>query len=171
MHAGTEYTTKPNQAQINFARTAIDFGADMVIGHHPHWVQEIERYCPNNATILGSTSPIYGKEARREVNCDNPKYIFYSLGNFIFDQMWGQETREGLALKVQVSKNVGAGFQPALSGTVANRPLQGSRIPPTLDSIELIPIIIDNYSTPRPANKEESKKILEKIRIKENILR
>ena len=132
MHAGTEYVTKPNLAQIDFAHAAIDAGADMVIGHHPHWIQTTEKY--------------------------NGKYIFYSLGNFIFDQMWSRETREGLALKIQVSKNQ----VPTL---------QGSQMPAKIDSIELIPIIIDNYSTPRPANEDEAKNILGKAGIKEKILR
>lgn len=125
MHAGTEYTRKPNQSQIDFAHAAVDAGADIVIGHHPHWVQKIEKY--------------------------NGKYIFYSLGNFIFDQMWSQETREGLALKIKISK-------------IENQnELQGSRVPASLESIELIPIIIDNYSTPRLSDELETEKILNKI--------
>ncbi len=124
MHAGTEYTHKPNQAQIGFAHAAIDYGADVVIGAHPHWVQTIEKY--------------------------NDKYIFYSLGNFIFDQEWSQETKEGLTLKIQVSKN-------------QETKLQGPKVPAKIDSIELIPVIIENYSTPRPATDIETKKILEKI--------
>ncbi len=60
MHAGVEYTDIPNQKQIDFAHTAIDNGADLVIGHHPHVVQSTERY--------------------------KNGYILYSLGNFIFDR-------------------------------------------------------------------------------------
>ena len=78
MHAGTEYTRTPMPQQITFAHAAIDDGADIVIGAHPHWVQTIEKY--------------------------KGKYIFYSLGNFIFDQAWSQETMEGLTLKITVSK-------------------------------------------------------------------
>jgi poly-gamma-glutamate capsule biosynthesis protein CapA/YwtB (metallophosphatase superfamily) len=131
MHAGTEYVRKPNDAQIKFAHAAIDFGADVVIGAHPHWVQTIEKY--------------------------NNKYIFYSLGNFIFDQEWSQDTKEGLTLKIQVSKN-------------KTPELQGSRERAKLESVELIPVIIENYSTPRPATEDESAKILQKIGQKENIL-
>ena len=59
MHAGKEYTFTHNARQEAIAYTAIDAGADMVIGHHPHVVQDTEIYK------------------------DRP--IFYSLGNFIFD--------------------------------------------------------------------------------------
>ena len=41
--------------------------------------------------------------------------------------------------------------------------LQGPHSPAQLDSIELIPVVIENYSTPRLATDEEAKKILEKI--------
>lgn len=133
MHAGTEYTTQPNQSQIDFAHTAIEAGADMVIGGHPHWIQTIEKY--------------------------QGKYIFYSLGNFIFDQMWSQETREGLAIKISLSR-------PA-TGEIS---LQGQKTPVRLDSVELLPIIIDDYSTPRPASETESKKILKKIGQTGNLL-
>jgi poly-gamma-glutamate synthesis protein (capsule biosynthesis protein) len=40
MHAGTEYTSVPNSLQKTYARAAIDAGADLVIGHHPHVIQE-----------------------------------------------------------------------------------------------------------------------------------
>lgn len=70
MHHGVEYTIKPNLEQIEFAHAAIDAGAETVIGHHPHVVQEVEKY--------------------------KDKLIVYSLGNLIFDQMWSTETREGV---------------------------------------------------------------------------
>lgn len=74
MHAGDEYATAPNQSQITFAHAAIDAGAELVLGHHPHVIQPIEHY--------------------------RGKYIFYSLGNFVFDQMQSPETRRGLAVKI-----------------------------------------------------------------------
>lgn len=131
MHAGTEYTRTPNKAQTDFARAAIDAGADMVIGAHPHWIQPIEQY--------------------------KGKYIFYSLGNFIFDQEWSQDTKEGLALKITVYSDQVTG-----AGTRGDQ-LQGQPIKATLNSIELIPVIIENYSTPRPANEDETTRILKKI--------
>ncbi len=152
MHAGTEYTRTPNTAQTTFAHAAIDDGADMIIGAHPHWAQTIEKY----------------KE----------KYIFYSLGNFIFDQEWSQETKEGLTLKITVSKT---GATQTTTAADINGPrgapaatlddLQGGKQPATLVSVELLPVILENYSTPRPATEEETKKILQKIGETENLLK
>jgi len=73
-HFGNEYEKKPNLEQKDFTHFAIDSGADLVVGHHPHVIQEIEEY--------------------------KGKYIAYSLGNFIFDQGFSKETMEGLILKV-----------------------------------------------------------------------
>jgi len=200
MHAGTEYTRTPNQAQITFAHAAIDDGADMVIGAHPHWVQTIEQYCPlqysppniggvSREAGRGGTSktknlppppatqgtpPVPGGET---ASCSNPKYIFYSLGNFIFDQNFSQDTMEGLTLKITVSKT-GCSPSPLLRGDAPSASegqrgcadnLQGSRTPAVLQSIELIPIIITN-SQSRPATADESKKILKKINQNSNIL-
>lgn len=76
IHFGEEYQSQPTLEQKYFARLAIDSGADLVIGHHPHVVQEIEKY--------------------------KQGYIAYSLGNFIFDQSFSEETMTGLLLKVLV---------------------------------------------------------------------
>lgn len=75
-HWGDEYQTKHNLKQEQFAKAAIDAGADLIIGHHPHVVQEVEQY----------------KEG----------WIAYSLGNFVFDQNFSKETMSGLALLVNV---------------------------------------------------------------------
>jgi poly-gamma-glutamate synthesis protein (capsule biosynthesis protein) len=197
MHAGTEYTYKPNKTQIAFAHAAIDYGADMVIGHHPHWIQTIERYCPKGQGTLPLSPPggdVTSNVTERVTNkanepdeganyCSNPKYIFYSLGNFIFDQMWSKETTEGLALKINLSKigchpgnpnaaegypgsssyNLDAGSGAGMTQGACASDLQGPRTPAALDQIELIPVIIENFSTPRPATPEETKKILQKI--------
>ncbi len=122
MHAGQEYTRTPTELQKNFAHTAIDAGADIVIGAHPHWVQTVEKY--------------------------RDKYIFYSLGNFIFDQEFSPETKSGLALQIFVRKTA--------SET-------------SLTHILLKPIIIENYGQPRLANDQEAQKILDTIQQK-NIL-
>lgn len=69
LHGGVEYTHEVSDNQRDVAHTAIDAGADLVIGHHPHWYQGIEMY--------------------------NGKLIMYSLGNFVFDQMQSYKTRVG----------------------------------------------------------------------------
>ena len=127
MHAGVEYERRPGPAAIAFARKAIDSGADMVIGGHPHWVQIMEEY--------------------------KGKYIFYSLGNFIFDQEWSRDTKEGLALKITLACK-----KTTESATRA------------VEQIELIPVIIENYSTPRPATEPEAQAILNKIGVASRII-
>lgn len=114
MHAGKEYAEMPNQSQINFARAAIDAGADFVIGHHPHVVQKMEQY--------------------------KGKYIFYSLGNFVFDQMWSEETKEGVIVKVFFNKNGPTRFeaQPVLIEDFSQpRILEGGRAEKILKRLEL----------------------------------
>ncbi len=72
MHWGDEYKRISNTNQRTFARFLIDNGAEAVIGAHPHVIQEAELYAG--------------------------KPIFYSLGNFVFDQYFSTETQEGLSL-------------------------------------------------------------------------
>lgn len=60
-HWGEEMATAPKPYQVTAAHRAIDAGADLVLGHHPHVLQGIERY--RNGVIL------------------------YSLGNFAFDSL------------------------------------------------------------------------------------
>lgn len=57
-HGGTERVYTPPENIVNLARKFVDVGADLVIGHHPHVLQPIERY--------------------------NGVNIVYSLGNFLF---------------------------------------------------------------------------------------
>lgn len=126
MHAGTEYTPKANQSQIDFARAAIDAGADIVIGAHPHWVQN------------------------KEIYKDKP--IYYSLGNFIFDQDWSEETKKGLALKITLSKPVRSSKSRGSnnSATITDiQPSAGIQTPvTTIESIKEIPLYIKENCCP-----------------------
>lgn len=74
MHHGIEYMAKPSAAQIEFAHTAIDAGATLVVGHHPHVIEPTEQY--------------HGGE------------IIYSLGNFVFDQYQRTATQHGEVVQV-----------------------------------------------------------------------
>jgi poly-gamma-glutamate synthesis protein (capsule biosynthesis protein) len=44
LHAGAEYAATPSPDQVAVAHAAIDAGADLVVGHHPHVTQTVERY-------------------------------------------------------------------------------------------------------------------------------
>lgn len=79
MHWGDEYVHNASQSQINLAHSIIDAGADLIIGGHPHVIQNIEKY--------------------------NNKLIFYSLGNFIFDQYFSKETQQGIMVGLELKKN------------------------------------------------------------------
>ena len=76
VHWGTEYVRTASDPQRHIAQAFVEAGADVVFGHHPHVVQGIE-------TIKG-------------------KPVFYSLGNFIFDQYGTKETNEGLAVGIEI---------------------------------------------------------------------
>ncbi len=73
-HWGVEYATTSFSYSRELAHSFIDAGAEIVIGSHPHVVEESELY--------------------------KGKYIYYSLGNFIFDQYWNEDVRTGLLLVV-----------------------------------------------------------------------
>jgi len=77
VHWGTEFINYPSSQQKKFAHWLIDAGFDLVIGMHPHVLQGYEVY--------------------------NGKYIFYSLGNFVFDMAW-EPTHYGAIVKVDFSK-------------------------------------------------------------------
>ena len=79
VHWGNEYKDKPNDYQIEWAKKLVESGADVIAGHHPHWVQ--------------TTDHINGKP------------VYYSLGNFIFDQMWSEETKKGMVVKLIYEKD------------------------------------------------------------------
>jgi poly-gamma-glutamate synthesis protein (capsule biosynthesis protein) len=78
MHWGDEYHKKPNALQVRIAHQLIDAGADLILGHHPHVLQEIEEY--------------------------NGGVIVYSLGNFVFDQT-KKETKKSVIFKARLSRN------------------------------------------------------------------
>ena len=72
-HWGDEYVPPPERVK-RLAHSFVDAGAALVVGSHPHIVQEHEKYKDTD--------------------------VYYSLGNFIFDQYWSDEVRRGLLLRV-----------------------------------------------------------------------
>jgi LAS superfamily LD-carboxypeptidase LdcB len=79
IHWGDEYKTVHNARQESLAKMAIDSGADMVIGHHPHVIEDIDTY--------------------------KDKPIIYSLGNFIFDQYFSKNTMRGMLFEATYEGN------------------------------------------------------------------
>ncbi|MEK7140566.1 MAG: CapA family protein, partial [Patescibacteria group bacterium] len=87
-HFGEEYQSTHNERQEYLAHRAIDNGAKIVVGHHPHVMQDTEIYSPKDCT---------------QSSCVG--YIAYSLGNFIFDQRFNPEVTQGLWLEVKLAKD------------------------------------------------------------------
>ena len=121
MHAGIEYVDQPFGPQTLFADAALKFGADIVIGAHPHVVQP----------------------ARKQ----GGRWVFYSLGNFIFDQS-EPKTDEGAALDITLSRS-------------------GGEV--TLSRLEVVPVVI-REGTPRPAEPERAKRILARMKLDDPML-
>lgn len=113
-HWGIEYEDAPRPDVVAAAHAMVEAGATAVIGDHPHWVQSIERY--------------------------RGAYIAYGVGNFVFDQMWSDETRQGSIHELTFS---------------------GDR----LVSIRILPTLIEDYYRPRLLRPDEPayRTVLERI--------
>ncbi|MET1121094.1 CapA family protein [Priestia megaterium] len=83
-HWGEEYDTTPSPRQKGLAKAMADAGADIILGHHPHVLQPIDTY---KNTV-----------------------IFYSLGNFVFDQGWSA-SRESALVQYKLKKDGTARFE------------------------------------------------------------
>lgn len=79
LHWGNEYLPSAEKWRIDLGRQLVDAGADIIHGQHPHVWQPSEIY--------------------------KGRYIFYSLGNFIFDQNWSSETSRTNIVRLQLTKN------------------------------------------------------------------
>lgn len=77
-HWGEEYETEPTDYQIERGHALVDAGADLIVGSHPHVVQSKEQY--------------------------EDTWIYYSLGNFVFDQYFSSEVRCGALLSVTLNE-------------------------------------------------------------------
>ena len=77
-HWGAEKRETPKDYQIFFAHKAIDFGADLVLGHHPHVLQGLEMY--------------------------KNKLIAYSLGNYVFGS-YSNHAKDSIVLQARLTFN------------------------------------------------------------------
>lgn len=73
-HWGNEYVLEASPLYQDWAHTFVDAGVDLIIGSHPHVIQQKEVYMS--------------------------KTIYYSLGNFIFDQYFDTDPRKGWLVEV-----------------------------------------------------------------------
>lgn len=106
-HFGDEYKNIHNQRQETLAHRAIDNGAKIVIGHHPHVVQDTETY--------------------------KNGFIAYSLGNFIFDQSWSKPTMQGMILEIKLNRDGSMVVQK--NATQLNSAFQLEKITPGKEEI------------------------------------
>ncbi|NOY58132.1 MAG: CapA family protein [Calditrichaeota bacterium] len=77
-HWGAEKRTTPKEYQIYYAHKAIDLGADLVLGHHPHVLQGLELY--------------------------KNRLIAYSLGNYVFAS-YSEDARDSIVLQTMITPN------------------------------------------------------------------
>lgn len=78
IHWGTEYQLVHDTTQMTLANYLVALGIDGIIGHHPHVVEDIQLV--NNVPV------------------------FYSLGNFIFDQYFSEEVQKGLLVRLEITE-------------------------------------------------------------------
>lgn len=77
-HWGLEFMDRPSVSNIRLAHQTIEWGADIILGHHPHVLQGIENY--------------------------KNGLIFYSLGNFVFDMNWDHRFQQSIIVKFNLKK-------------------------------------------------------------------
>ena len=111
-HWSEEYVSVPSALMRRIAHLAIDWGAALVLGSHPHWVQGTEWY--------------------------KGKAILYSLGNFVFDQDWSIETKQGMFAEIVVRDK-------------------------RIARIRLVPVQIEDYNQPRILDVVEGMPILQRV--------
>ena len=85
-HFGNEYQTKPSSYQQDIVKKTIGYGADIILGGHPHVVEPIETFKTNGGNL-------------------DSGFVSYSLGNFISNQRW-RYSDGGPILNFTVNKNL-----------------------------------------------------------------
>lgn len=85
-HFGEEYQRKPSHFQKEIVKHVIDYGADLIVGSHPHVIQPLEFFTSNKNKI-------------------GEGIIAYSLGNFLSNQRW-RYSDAGVILNLELTKNI-----------------------------------------------------------------
>lgn len=85
-HFGKEYQREPDNFQMEVVDKTIQFGADIIIGGHPHVLQPVD-YIKSDKTNLDSV------------------FVAYSLGNFVSNQRW-RYSDAGIILNIKIEKDI-----------------------------------------------------------------
>jgi len=86
LHYGPEYNREPSDYQEEIVQKLIEYGADIIIGGHPHVVQPFNYFKTNNTNL-------------------DSGFIAYSMGNFVSNQRW-RYSDAGVILNLEISKNI-----------------------------------------------------------------
>jgi gamma-polyglutamate biosynthesis protein CapA len=96
IHWGVEYDVTHSKTQKLMSKELVAAGADLIVGHHPHVVQDID--------IVDGV------------------IVFYSLGNYIFDQYFSEDVKEGLVLSLNLEDGAGVYLVPVESKNPLSQP-------------------------------------------------
>jgi len=96
IHWGTEYETVHTKTQELIAKSLVADGADLIIGHHPHVTEDV-----------GLVDGVV---------------VFYSIGNFIFDQYFSTEVEHGLVLSLDMRNAPAVRLLPVTSEEYHSQP-------------------------------------------------
>lgn len=89
LHYGTEYLRKPDNFEKTVVDSLINYGADIIIGGHPHAIQPLKYFHTNNSFI-------------------DSGFVAYSMGNFFSNQRW-RYSDAGVILNFSIKKNFYSG--------------------------------------------------------------
>jgi poly-gamma-glutamate synthesis protein (capsule biosynthesis protein) len=128
LHAGVEYEPRPSERQRRLIDIAVEAGADLVLGHHPHVLQGLA---------------FVSRPGRR------PALVAYSLGNFVFDPRRA-EARESAILNVTLGPGgvTAAHLVPVLLETGRTRRATGTRATAILDRLVRLSAELGTTVTP-----------------------
>lgn len=126
MHWGEEYNISSSPYQQRLAQILADAGVDLIIGHHPHVVQEIDFVKASNS--------------------DHEMLVYYSLGNFISNQYFDTGNasgrgQDGLTARVSITKTendvsiTSAEYIPIHVVRVEADGIPSHRVVPVLDAL------------------------------------
>ncbi len=122
IHWGNEYELTHSLSQRALAETLVDAGADLIVGHHPHVTQDID-------IIKGVV-------------------VFYSLGNYIFDQYFSKDVQEGLLVGLDLAAEPTLTLLPVSSKSKLSSPT-------IMDSSEHMKFLEDLANRSHPSLKDK----------------